>query len=52
MQRLHRLDLEHAIGSTPSCVAEKTALAVEGVRRSAWLVADGRPAAQPHEHTG
>jgi ribosomal-protein-alanine N-acetyltransferase len=39
----HRLDLEHAMGNTASCrVAEKTGFAVEGVRRSAWLLADGR----------
>ena len=39
---LHRLDLEHATGNTASCrVAEKTGFAVEGVRRGAWLLADG-----------
>jgi len=39
----HRLDLEHAVGNTASCrVAEKTGFAAEGVRRSAWLLADGR----------
>jgi ribosomal-protein-alanine N-acetyltransferase len=38
-----RLDLEHAVGNTASCrVAEKTGFAAEGVRRSAWLLADGR----------
>ena len=37
-----RLDLEHAMGNTASCrVAEKTGFAVEGMRRSAWLLADG-----------
>jgi [ribosomal protein S5]-alanine N-acetyltransferase len=39
----HRLDLEHAVGNTASCrVAEKAGFAAEGVRRSAWLLADGR----------
>jgi RimJ/RimL family protein N-acetyltransferase len=39
----HRLDLEHAVDNTASCrVAEKTGFAVESVRRSAWLLADGR----------
>jgi [ribosomal protein S5]-alanine N-acetyltransferase len=39
----HRLDLEHAVANTASCrVAEKTGFAMEGVRRSAWLLADGR----------
>jgi ribosomal-protein-alanine N-acetyltransferase len=39
----HRLDLEHAVDNTASCrVAGKTGFAVEGVRRSAWLLADGR----------
>jgi len=39
----HRLDLEHAVANTASCrVAEKTGFAIEGVRRSAWLLADGR----------
>jgi ribosomal-protein-alanine N-acetyltransferase len=39
----HRLDLEHAVANTASCrVAEKTGFAAEGVRRSAWLLADGR----------
>jgi [ribosomal protein S5]-alanine N-acetyltransferase len=39
----HRLDLEHAVGNTASCrVAEKTGFAAEGVRRTAWLLADGR----------
>jgi ribosomal-protein-alanine N-acetyltransferase len=45
----HRLDLEHAMGNTASCrVAEKTGFAVEGVRRSAWLLADGRHDAHAH----
>ena len=45
----HRLDLEHAVGNTASCrVAEKTGFAVEGVRRSAWLLADGRHDAHAH----
>ena len=44
----HRLDLEHAMGNTASCrVAEKT-VAVEGVRRSAWLLADGRHDVHAH----
>src|ERR1700722_4960528 len=39
----HRLDLEHAGGNTASCRgADKTGFAAEGVRRSAWLLADGR----------
>jgi len=39
----HRLDLEHAVANTASCrVAEKTGFGAEGVRRSAWLLADGR----------
>jgi RimJ/RimL family protein N-acetyltransferase len=39
----HRLDLEHALANTASCrVAEKTGFAAESVRRSAWLLADGR----------
>ena len=38
-----RLDLEHATDNTASCrVAEKAGFAVEGVRRSAWRLADGR----------
>jgi [ribosomal protein S5]-alanine N-acetyltransferase len=45
----HRLDLEHAMGNTASCrVAEKTGFAVEGVRRSAWLQADGRHDVHAH----
>jgi [ribosomal protein S5]-alanine N-acetyltransferase len=45
----HRLDLEHAIANTASCrVAEKTGFAAEGVRRSAWLLADGRHDAHAH----
>lgn len=45
----HRLDLEHAMGNTASCrVAEKTGFAVEGVRRSAWLHADGRHDVHAH----
>jgi ribosomal-protein-alanine N-acetyltransferase len=44
-----RLDLEHAMGNTASCrVAEKTGFAVEGVRRSAWLLADGRHDVHAH----
>ena len=39
----HRLDLEHAVANAASCrVAEKTGFVAEGVRRSAWLLADGR----------
>jgi RimJ/RimL family protein N-acetyltransferase len=39
----HRLDLEHAVGNTASCrVAGKAGFAAEGVRRGAWLLADGR----------
>jgi RimJ/RimL family protein N-acetyltransferase len=46
---LYRLDLEHAMGNTASCrVAEKTGFAVEGVRRSAWLQADGRHDVHAH----
>ena len=45
----HRLDLEHAVGNTASCrVAAKTGFAVEGVRRSAWLLADGRHDVHAH----
>jgi len=45
----HRLDLEHATGNTASCrVAEKADFAVEGVRRSAWLLADGRHDVHAH----
>jgi [ribosomal protein S5]-alanine N-acetyltransferase len=45
----HRLDLEHAMGNTASCrVAEKTGFAVEGMRRSAWLQADGRHDVHAH----
>lgn len=45
----HRLDLEHATGNTASCrVAEKTGFAAEGVRRSAWLLADGRHDVHAH----
>jgi [ribosomal protein S5]-alanine N-acetyltransferase len=45
----HRLDLEHAMGNAASCrVAEKTGFAVEGVRRSAWLLADGRHDVHAH----
>jgi ribosomal-protein-alanine N-acetyltransferase len=47
----HRLDLEHAMGNTASCrVAEKTGFVVEGVRRSAWLLADGRHDVHAHAH--
>jgi RimJ/RimL family protein N-acetyltransferase len=39
----HRLDLEHSMRNEASCrVAEKTGFDAEGVRRSAWLHADGR----------
>ncbi|MEV0575843.1 GNAT family N-acetyltransferase [Streptomyces sp. NPDC050392] len=39
----HRIALEHATANHASCrVAEKAGFAVEGVRRSAWLQADGR----------
>jgi ribosomal-protein-alanine N-acetyltransferase len=45
----HRLDLEHAVGNTASCrVAEKAGFAVERVRRSAWLLADGRHDVHAH----
>jgi [ribosomal protein S5]-alanine N-acetyltransferase len=45
----HRLDLQHAVGNTASCrVAEKAGFAVEGVRRSAWLLADGRHDVHAH----
>jgi [ribosomal protein S5]-alanine N-acetyltransferase len=45
----HRLELQHAVGNTASCrVAEKTGFAVEGVRRSAWLQADGRHDVHAH----
>jgi [ribosomal protein S5]-alanine N-acetyltransferase len=45
----HRLDLEHAMANTASCrVAEKTGFAVEGVRRGAWLLADGRHDVHAH----
>ena len=44
-----RLDLEHAMGNRASCrVAEKTGFAVEGMRRSAWLLADGRHDVHAH----
>lgn len=44
-----RLDLEHAAGNTASCrVAEKTGFAMEGVRRSAWRLADGRHDVHAH----
>jgi [ribosomal protein S5]-alanine N-acetyltransferase len=45
----HRLDLEHAMANTGSCrVAGKAGFAVEGVRRSAWLLADGRHDVHAH----
>ena len=45
----HRLDLEHAVGNTASCrVAGKAGFAAEGVRRSAWLLADGRHDVHAH----
>ncbi len=45
----HRLDLEHATGNTASCrVAAKAGFALEGVRRSAWLLADGRHDVHAH----
>jgi RimJ/RimL family protein N-acetyltransferase len=45
----HRLDLEHAVGNTASCrVGEKAGFAAEGVRRSAWLLADGRHDVHAH----
>lgn len=45
----HRLDLEHAMGNTASWrVAEETGFAVEGVRRCAWLLADGRHDVHAH----
>jgi ribosomal-protein-alanine N-acetyltransferase len=49
----HRLDLEHAVANTASCrVAEKTGFAVEGVRRTAWLLADGRHDVHAHARVG
>jgi [ribosomal protein S5]-alanine N-acetyltransferase len=49
----HRLDLEHAVANTASCrVAGKTGFAVEGVRRSAWLLADGRHDVHAHARLG
>jgi RimJ/RimL family protein N-acetyltransferase len=37
------------MGNTASCrVAGKTGFAVEGVRRSAWLLADGRHDVHAH----
>ena len=45
----YRLQLEHAMANTASCrVAEKTGFAVEGIRRGAWLLADGRHDAHAH----
>ena len=45
----HRLDLEHATGNTASCrVAGKAGFALEGVRRSARLLADGRHDVHAH----
>ena len=45
----HRLDLEHAMANAASCrVAAKAGFAVEGVRRSAWLLADGRHDVHAH----
>jgi RimJ/RimL family protein N-acetyltransferase len=39
----HRLDLQHALRNKASCrVAEKAGFDAEGVRRGAWLHADGR----------
>lgn len=39
----HRLDLEHATANHASCrVADKAGFEAEGVRRGAWLHADGR----------
>jgi RimJ/RimL family protein N-acetyltransferase len=44
-----RLDLDHATENTASCrVAEKTGFALESVRRSVWLLADGRHDAHLH----
>ncbi|WP_030270268.1 GNAT family N-acetyltransferase [Streptomyces sp. NRRL B-24484] len=44
-----RLDLEHAVGNAASCrVADKSGFPLEGVRRSAWLQADGRHDAHVH----
>jgi RimJ/RimL family protein N-acetyltransferase len=45
----HRLDLQHATGNPASCrVAAKAGFAAEGVRRSAWLLADGRHDVHAH----
>jgi RimJ/RimL family protein N-acetyltransferase len=45
----HRLDLEHSTSNTASCrVAQKTGFALEGVRHSAWLLADGRHDVHAH----
>jgi RimJ/RimL family protein N-acetyltransferase len=39
----HRLELQHSTRNEASCrVAEKTGFELEGVRRQAWLQADGR----------
>jgi ribosomal-protein-alanine N-acetyltransferase len=44
-----RLELEHAMANGASCrVAGKAGFAVEGVRRSAWLLADGRHDVHAH----
>jgi RimJ/RimL family protein N-acetyltransferase len=44
-----RLSLEHAMSNTASCrVAGKTGFTAEGVRRSAWLLADGRHDVHAH----
>ena len=45
----HRLGLSHAVGNGASCrVAVKAGFVAEGVRRSAWLQADGRHDAHVH----
>lgn len=45
----HRIELEHATANHASCrVAEKAGFEAEGIRRSAWLQADGRHDAHLH----
>jgi [ribosomal protein S5]-alanine N-acetyltransferase len=45
----YRLALAHSTVNTASCrVAEKAGFAAEGVRRGAWLLADGRHDAHSH----
>lgn len=45
----HRIELEHATANRASCrVAQKAGFEAEGIRRSAWLQADGRHDAHLH----